>query len=250
MAVRRGKSRYTLALLDEEGSPTDLTWAFPSVTEILDAVVAKPKLMHWYYVKALEGFGELLRRYGGKTPADFESLKSLMSTEKLSPYAARDTAADKGKDIHKDLERLALGKKVTPRPENQGLLNWWEDKNLSPSDVLAVERKLISFRYGYGGTVDLIYKSPATGRIVLTDMKTGTYVHWTHFVQGEAYRQAWVEEGNPPPDEVTVLHVRPELPRGYEEKVARELTLDVFLAIKTIYDWLPNDWMPEDYEDA
>lgn len=264
MARLAGSGRnYTLAILDSNGNVTEHQYPFPSVTSILDAVVAKPKLMHWYYSQAILGMGELIRKYGGKLPADFQSLKQLMGQEKLSPYSKRDSAATRGTDIHKDLELLVKGSKVEPTPENIGVLNWWKDKGLSPEDVIACEVPLVSFKHQYAGTVDLIYKDPETGKTRLTDLKTGKYVHWTHFVQGEAYRQAYEEQGGWV-DEVTVLHTPPmpedkflaaasqasgALPeKGYTEKVARDVDFSVFKAILEIYRWLPGDWMPEDAE--
>lgn len=257
-----GKGRhYKLAILDPKGKPTEHEYLFPSVTSVLDAVVAKPKLMHWYYAQALLGTSELLKKYGGKMPTDVKSIKELMAIEGHSPYRKRDEAASRGTDVHSDLETLCAGGEITVTPGNIGVVNWWNDKGLTPSDIIAAEVPLISFKYRYAGTVDLIYKDPATGKTRLTDLKTGKYVHWTHFVQGEAYRQAYEEAGGWV-DEVTVLHT-PPMPndqflaaaqqaadgnRGYEEKVSREVTFETFEQILGIYNWLPDDWMPEDAE--
>lgn len=265
MARLAGKGRYyTLSMLDHDGKPTDHLYQFPSVTSILDAVVAKPKLMHWYYATAIKGMGELIKMYGGKLPSDYTSLKQLMGQNGLSPYKQRDKAAVRGTDIHTDLEKLAAGEPVTTTADNAGLINWWEDRGLSPSDVIAAEVPLVSFKYGYAGTVDLIYKDPETGKIRLCDLKTGKQIHWTHFVQCEAYGEAWREQGGHF-DEATVLHAPPmpedkfmaaamqvsgERPeRGYDEKVARDVDFDAFKAILDIYNALPEDWMPTDVDE-
>lgn len=264
MARLAGKGRvYTMCILDHKGNPTDYTYEFPSVTSILDAVVAKPKLMHWYYSSALQGMGELIGKYGGKLPQDFTSLKQLMAQEGHSPYSKRDSAASRGNDIHADLEALAKGETIVGTAENRALVNWWRDKGLTPADVLETEVPLVSFKYRYAGTVDLIYRDPATGKIHLCDLKTGKHIQWTYFVQGEAYRQAYVEAGGHV-DEVTVLHT-PPMPsdpivsaaqqaegsspvRGWTEKVARDIDFSCFEAILNIYNWLPADWMPDDLD--
>lgn len=257
-----GKGRfYTLALVDHQGRVTDYKYEFPSVTSIIDAVVAKPKLMHWYYAQAITGTSELIKKYGGKLPSDPKSLKQLMAQEGHSPYKKRDDAASRGTDVHKDLETLAAGGSIEATPANIGVINWWRDRGLSPEDVIACEVPLVSFEHRYAGTVDLVYKDPETGKVRLADLKTGKYVHWTHFVQGEAYRRAYEEAGGWV-DEVTVIHT-PPVPDdlflamaqqaatgkpGYEEKVGKDVTFETFKAILEIYSWLPDDWMPEDAE--
>lgn len=248
MARLAGKARhYTVGIIDHQGNATNHTWDFPSVTSILDAVVAKPKLMHWYYSTALKGMAQLVQKYGGKLPGDYASLKSLMGSEKLSPYSQRDKAASTGTDVHEDLERLAAGEVVERTSENAGLLDWWAERGLTPADVIATEIPLVSFKYRYAGTVDLIYKDPSTGKVRLCDLKTGKYVHWTHFVQGEAYRRAYEEEGGWV-DEVTVLHCPAAQEGVYTEKVSTEIDFSVFESILGIFNWLPEDWLPEDAE--
>lgn len=253
MARLAGKGRYyRVAMLDADGKPTQHTYQFISVTSVLDAVVAKPKLMHWYYRQGVEGMAELVRKYGGKVPNDADSIASLLSSEGLSPYSKRNKAANQGTEVHSNLEALAEGKAVRRTKKTAALLDWWDERLLSPKHVVKCEVPLISFRYGYAGTVDLVYNDPQSGELRLCDLKTGKYVHWTHFVQGQAYAQAWVENFGPEVDRVTVLHAPEAVSMDavkWAELSSDEVTFDTFKTILDIYRWLPDDWMPEDLDE-
>lgn len=246
--IAGNKGTYRIALLDHEGNPTGNNWDFPSVTHVLDNVVAKPRLLYWYYKKAVAGASEVIGRYGAKTPSDPESLHQLMRQHGLTPWAYRDERAGVGKGVHDDIEKIVVGKDVTPTVDNEGFQNWWAARGLSPADIIATEVPLVSFKHRYAGTVDLVYRDPESGKVVLTDIKTGKYIHWTHLAQGQAYRMAWEEENDEPIDKVSVLHVRPvaELNNGWEEKVSEAVTPETWLSILNIYHSLPSNWKPED----
>ena len=245
------KNAYRIAVLDDAGNPTDSTYDIPRVTSVLDSVIAKPRLVDWYYRKSIEGFVELRRKYGAKLPGDVDSLRSLLYSEGLSPYSTKKAAAVKGRALHNLLESLARGDSVDPdvlSSDGKGLLAWWNARELAPENVLALERTLVSFNHRYAGTVDLIYRSPASGRVVLTDLKTGNYVYWTHFLQGEAYREAWLEDGGEAPDRVSIVHLNLEKVGGdgWEELVAPEITFETFKHTLEIYNQLPKNWKPDD----
>lgn len=243
------KSVYRLALLDANGQPTAHTFDFPRVTGILDAVVAKPRLQDWYYRKGIEGLVELRKKYGEKLPKDMDSVRSLLYSEGLSPYSAKKKAADTGRSLHKMLESLAGGKRPVPDSDlGKALLSWWDSRGLSAADVVALETPLVSFRHAYAGTVDLIYRD-STGQLVLTDLKSGNYVYWTHFLQGNAYKQAWEENGGEAIGRVSVVHVNMEKVKNdehWEEVVAPEVTFETFEHVLKIYRELPTNWKPTD----
>lgn len=244
-------SVYKVGLLDQSGNPTGQTWDFPRVTSIIDDVLAKPRLLGWYYSKTVDGVSGLLDKYGDKVPHDSASIKSLLRTEGLSPFAQRDKSATKGTTIHAELEHLAkTGELATETPETLALLDWWTQRGLTPSDVLATERTLVSFTHRYAGTVDLVYRDPESGTITICDLKTGKYIHWSNFVQGEAYREAWLEERNPAVNRVSVLHVNTETREEpyWGELINPEVTFTDFRMILDIYRRLPVDWKPEEME--
>ncbi len=244
------KGYYTVAVLDPDGNPTSYRFKWYSVTSIIDKVVAKPQLLGWYWSETMKGMTELVLKYGAALPPDLDSLKSLMSSEGLSPYKKRDAMGKRGTATHKEMEALCKGKVVKPNEHNQGLLNWWEERNLTKQDILGCEIPLFSPRLELAGTVDMVYVDPATGATVLSDLKPGRTVPWTNFVQGEAYKLMAEEAGTfGTIDKVTVTHVRPveELDKGWEELVAPTVTVDTFLHILAIFNALPHEI--KEYED-
>lgn len=163
-------SRYTLTVEGPDG--ISLVKSVPSVTEIIEAVLAKPGLHDWYYKQGILGVAILLDRYQDKLPHDVKSLHSLMKTEGLSPYAQRDKAGSQGKAIHKAVEQLANGKDPKAYP---ALVDWWRGQfggiRLGRSSILAAEQIVVSFHPLYAGTLDLVYKNDYA--ITLSDVKRG-----------------------------------------------------------------------------
>jgi hypothetical protein len=241
-------SYYTLALLDENQAVTPHTFQFPSVTHILDTVIAKPRLMNWYYRKAIEGMAALLQRYGTKLPQDEDSLHQLLKTHELTPWAARDHGGAIGKAAHSDVEAWCRGEVVDWSPESEGFPNWVIERGLDRGDIVSSEVPLVSFRHQFAGTVDLVYRAPVIDKLVLTDVKTGKYVQWVHLVQCQAYQIAWEEQGREAIWKTSVLHVRPtsEIPGGWREMTTDVLDRDCFLRILDIYRSLPEGWIPEE----
>jgi hypothetical protein len=247
----------TASICDAEGNPVETVTRvdhLPSVTSILEAVLAKPGLYAWYYNMALEAVGLAHRAFGEKLPHDPASMKQIIKTMGNSPWQVRNTAGDKGRDIHSDLEALCEGKRPKRTPENAGLLEWWKARGLTPAHVVACEQKMFSLKHSFAGTLDLIYKHPVTSSLVLADLKTGTSVHWSQFVQGSAYKIAW-NEWHPemPVDQISIIHVRPKgngkglLPDGWKEHVYSPNDR-AFLSILDIYGELPEDWLPSEME--
>ena len=249
--IAGSKGYYPVSLLDVDGNPIGEVHKLYSVTTIISKVIAKPALYGWYWKITMDGVSKLASKYGASLPADLESLKSLMSTEGLSPYKVRNAAGAAGTRVHDDMEKLCKGKVVKKTETNEGLLNWWEERELSKKDILACEYPLVSLKHELAGTLDMVYSDPSSGATVLTDLKTG-FVGWEAFVQGNAYRMMADDQhlfGGI--DRVSVLHVRPigegKLANGWEELVAPDVGVDTFLHIKAIFDALPFEI--KEYED-
>jgi len=245
---------YQVQVLDSKGKPTKYVGAvndkFLSVTSVIDAI-EKPALRDWFYKQGIQGVSELLTKFKDKTPHDYDSLISLMKTQKKGPYYTRDTAAKRGTDIHETFERLLKGENIEVDDDNYGLVSWWSHRGLSPDDIIASEVQLVSLRHRTAGTVDVIYREPETGLVVCCDLKTGRTVQPTYFVQGEAYKMMVAETPwlDTTVDKVTVLHVRPpdELPDGWKEYSYPEITEASFLAALELYRALPHAyWNPEE----
>lgn len=230
------------------------TTYFPSVTTILEKVLAKPALAGWYYKQAVEGVANLLRKYGDQTPSDLPSLHSLLSSEGLSPYAQRDEATDHGTKVHKALERLAQGRKVAARPEVESLLEWWD---IPKDKVVATEKVAVSFRHQYAGTIDLMYCDMDPDHLTLMDCKTGKNIHWENVLQLEAYALAWEEMYGRKVSTLKILHL-PRLGGCYEYDFPAGGERDTWLDIVRIFYRFPQKdaWKPalqtngkEDVED-
>lgn len=244
MARAAGNSNtYKVQVIDSKGKPVGEVYEFPSVTTILDAVIAKPRLLHWYYTHGIRGVSELAALYGNRLPASDEAgLRTLLKEHGLSPYSKKGKAAKKGTSIHDQFEKAVTG---AATPTHAGIVAFLDETGIKPADVLAVEQPLVSFRHRYAGTLDLVFRNPSDGAVILCDLKTGSGVHWTHFVQQAAYKEAWEEHGNPKVDTLAVLHI-PADGKSWELKQA-DVSFDVFKACLDIYNNLPLDnWYPDD----
>lgn len=213
MARAAGKgTHYTVAVLDANGEPTSSTFQLPGVTHILDTTFSKPALVYWNYRQTLAGVAHLLRRYGGKVPADPDSLASLLKAEGKRPTDTRDSAAKGGTYAHAYLERLLnAGKRAKPRllvegkddERTNGVAAWFERFENSLDKILSLESVVLSFKGGFAGTLDLCYQTPE-GETILLDLKTGGVYH-TSFLQLAAYKLAWEEQGGQAIDKLVVL---------------------------------------------
>src|SRR5215210_6744886 len=107
MSVAGNSASYRIGLLDSNGQPTGVTWDFPRVTSILDAVIAKPKLLGWYYSVTVDGVEELFKRYGPMgVPQTATEIKKVLRSNRLTPWHSRDSAGSAGTDLHKKFEGL------------------------------------------------------------------------------------------------------------------------------------------------
>ena len=207
----------------------------PSVTEIIDAVLAKNGLPDWYYKQAIAGMSILIKKYDHVLPNDIKSLHSLMKTEGLSPYAIRDEAANIGTKIHSSVEALAKGRRPKDYPV---LTEWWKSRGFRAPHILAAEAMLYSGRWNYAGTVDLIYRDPETDVVVLADIKTGA-LRDSHHVQLELYRWAWEEMGGTPIESMELIRV----PRDGSDVETQDVPISSVLSraaegLLEAYSWL------------
>lgn len=196
-------SRYTVTVTGPDGQTFEEGW--PSVTEIIEQVLAKPGLADWYYKQGVAGLSILLDKYGGKLPSDIPSLQSLMKQEGLSPYAQRDAAASSGQDIHEAVYGLSKRpQEASVKKSHPALFEWWQDKGLKKQTVLAAEQVVVSWRNKYAGTLDLVYTQDSS--VCLSDVKSGK-VRESHAVQLELYRWAWEENGGEKVDRMSIIQV-------------------------------------------
>lgn len=191
-------SRYTVVVTGPDG---EVTYNFPSVTEIIERCVAKPGLHDWYYKEGVKGFSYLAQKYGDKVPSDVKSIHSLMKTEGQSPYAKRDSAAKEGRKIHDAVLALTKGQRPADIPN---LTDYWKARGWRRADILAAEQVVVSFLDRYAGTLDLVYSED--GLVTLSDIKSGE-VRDSHKLQVELYRRAWLEQGGVDIDRLSIIQV-------------------------------------------
>lgn len=143
----------------------------PGVTTILGDGVPKPALINWAANAtaewAVDHFDELVEM----SPAN--RLKALQGAR----YATTDKAKERGTEVHRYGERLVKGEKVTGIPDElrghvEGYARFLDKFEVDP---ILVEASIVSYRYGYAGTLDLIAEiTDHTGerKRLLLDAKT------------------------------------------------------------------------------
>lgn len=219
----------------------------PGVTSILDGR-AKPALMHW----------------AARTAAEFavNNMDQMYALAKADKYAAIDTikrahtrssgtAAGKGTDVHKLVERLLNGEKGVSvskdeRPFIVQFQRFADEYRLEP---VHNEITVWSDRHRYAGTADGLWKLDGPGivepgAIAVCDLKTGASGVWEDAaLQLAAYKNAdymLFPDGTREKMLVTehsyAIWLRPEgyavlpLDTGPE-------TFATFLALRKLFDW-------------
>jgi hypothetical protein len=168
--MARPKEGYRLA----DGTPA------PGVTTILE-ILAKPALLHWAYEQ-----GRLAER---------GVIQSL--------YERRDAAAETGTVVHDMAEAYERGQVpeaclegLTPEQSSRaqsGFLAFLEWRQSSGLKAIETETPLVSERYRYGGTLDVVYRDLRTNGTVLGDYKTGKAIYAETWLQLAAYALLYEE---------------------------------------------------------
>lgn len=117
---------------------------------------------------------------------------------------------EKGKDFHWGARLICSGlePKGVKDPEVKGKLKLfkpWYDLNIE--DVYSTELEIISEKYIFGGTADLICKVKGIKGRVLVDYKTGS-INRSHYWQGSAYKHGYEEDQKEKISTVMILDVK------------------------------------------
>ena len=154
--VNRGKGHSYLL----DGKPCD------GVTTLIGAALAKPALVTW----AAKSVAEYVSR-NRSILTDLED-DAVVDLLKGVPFRDRDKAANRGTEVQALAAKLSMGEEVDVPEELLGhvdayvaFLHEWE-----PQDSI-VERTVVSRRYRYAGTFDMICTLPGLGR-TMVDVKT------------------------------------------------------------------------------
>ena len=245
--------KVLLSLFDTNGDG-------PSVTTVL-GTLAKPALIGWAakeerkYVGAVAG--QLYKRLftvlaEPATPDKFTE----MLLEELGKPANRqllEQAASVGTQVHNrvewdlkgelGLERAPEAPPLTTEQAKHSYARWGEWRVTVKLRPIAMEKRIYSMLFGFGGTLDLLAEIELDGKLVLIviDWKTGKAVYAEAYLQNVAYRMALKEEGI----DATVGYII-RLPK-YETdpefdavRVPDEQTSKLettFLALLVVYKW-------------
>jgi hypothetical protein len=194
---------------------------YVSVTTVLN-VISKEFLMYWY------GKQIYLAMVINPTISQKEAL--------AAPYKITETAQDRGSKVHLIAEsyektRKALdGLKEDIKPYATAFYDWVEENNM---ELVEHERTVVSKKYKFAGTLDLLARNKKTKKLYLIDLKTGKAIYPQAFLQLSAYKQGLLEE-KVKVDKIAVLLLKENGKYKFEEG---ESNLDVFLAAKTLYEW-------------
>jgi hypothetical protein len=182
-------------LHEPDAKVTDKARRVPSVTTILDGILPKPGLPPWAERAGIAGAVEAFR-HGliGPATTDEEAVQ-IVRSNRLGADAARDSAADRGLNVHALLEAyMATGSAPNPRdhpdlhrPFIRGLVRWLLATNPEP---VAVELLVADPDRNYAGRLDLIAR--IDGQFTLVDLKTQERggIYESAHVQVRLYRQA------------------------------------------------------------
>lgn len=196
----------------------------PGVTTILSGGLPKPALVNWAGNAtagyAIDHWDEL----GALPPS--ERLKKLQGAR----YEDRDTAANRGTEVHALADRLVRGEEVEVPDELAGHVESYvaflDDHDPQP---LLVESTVYSLKHGHAGTLDVILDFPhglpgfaQPQPRILADVKTnrsGVFGDTAFQLAGYRYSEFIYDDslGEPQPmlavDGVAVIHVRGD---GYD----------------------------------
>jgi hypothetical protein len=193
----------------------------PSVSTVL-SVIAKPNLVAWARRTALETVRELLE--------EGLSIEVALALAEVEPERQRDAAAQRGGLAHEAIACALTGKPYPPEwePWVKAARSFLADYGLR---LVAAEQVLVSKRYGFAGTCDLI-TCGADGVLTLVDWKTGGI--WPEAaLQLGAYAIALEEMTGRPVGEAYVVGLRE---KGYGEKrVFLPQAREGFLACLTLW---------------
>lgn len=219
------------AYFDEDGK-------VPGVTTILGDGLSKPALINWAANTtagyAVDHWDEL---------ADMKPSERIRTLERCR-YAERDAAAKRGTEVHKLGEKLAAGEQVDVPDELAGhveaYVKFLDDFDVQP---LLIEGVVVSRKFRYAGTLDLIADMPTLGKRLILDIKTARSGVWPDnglqlaaYRYADAYLDGEVEKPLPECDGAAVIHVRAD---GYDlvPVLAGPTEHRFFLYVQQMWRW-------------
>ena len=192
----------------------------PGVTTILDGQLGWNKriLMAWARREALAG---------------------------KDPDLIAQDAADSGTCTHYHIECHIKAKEMDLKDFTQdqiskaetgflGFLEWEKDNKL---EYVHVEHPVVSERWRYGGTVDMVARK--NGKLWMLDLKTSKGIYAEYKVQLAAYYMAYNEQEESPIDECHLLQLSKEDGSFQHHQISNQQIIDgweVFKHCRYLYD--------------
>jgi hypothetical protein len=151
----------------------------PSVTTLLDAICPKPGIPPWSEARGIEGAVEAVKRglINPDDPYSADEAVGIVRGNRLGADRARDTAAERGLNVHACLEHyMRTGHPPDPAdhpPEHWGYLQamtrWLLDVDPGPEGA-SIEQLVAHPELGYAGRLDL--RARCGGLLITFDAKT------------------------------------------------------------------------------
>ena len=222
---------------------------YPRVTSICK-IIAKPGLERWF---ANQGSFAAMQR-------------------------KRKKLTDWGTLVHNTIEKIFLGRmpKIDSAicPSIDAFLNWLRNHTI---DIYSVEKKLLSKKHFYSGTLDILGK--IDGKFGILDLKTSSAIWDDSFIQIAAYLQAHNETASKKAKTSWVLRVdqcqkcdlcgaekrekggESEIKKGkkrcnhkwgemkgvceFEEVSNQQIYIDTFLTAKNLWEFSNRNWLSQ-----
>lgn len=122
----------------------------------------------------------------------------------------RDTAADAGTVCHAmieaDIKKKPIERSGNPEVDSKaetGYLNFLEWKKMYGLELISMETPLVSEKYQFGTTIDILAR--VAGKRSIVEVKTSNDIYEDMLIQMAAQRVAWDE--NHPTEKIEALHL-------------------------------------------
>lgn len=174
-------------------TPQGVLASVPGVTGLIGGGIPKPQLNPWY--------ARMVAEFVDQNPLEVERLRSLPPVQHNGrersalvdalckvPTSKRDSAAERGTQIHALAEKVVAGDEVAVPVEHDGEVTGYAEF-LDTWDItpLIVEGRGANATEFYAGTFDLVGTSPFWDGVALIDLKTSNGVYGETAIQTAAY---------------------------------------------------------------
>ena len=222
---------------------------YPSVTTILNKVIAKPYLMYWAVKEAVSYIGENLDRVINKEIIlNSENAIKILNEAKKTHEKIRDEAGEIGKETHSIIEKInnhevldekqmeKLDKRI--RNSVNAYLFWKKQVGFEPekSEFICYSKK-----HKFAGKIDCVGK--INNELVIVDFKTTNAIYPEYWLQVAGYYGAFSEMF---PDEKIkgcyIVRFGKEDGEEFEAKNIEDIVLmeenfKVFLSAVDLWEW-------------